>query len=240
MRLISHVFVSLGLVMLLLARPVAAQLANSTQLKNDLQQRLNMPIQSITPTEVPGLYQAVASAGIFYVSEDGKTVIQGKMYRFTEEGLIDRTGLALEQLRVSGLEQLKRPFVSFPAKNEQHEVFIFTDVECGFCRKLHERVEEYNALGITLHYMAYPRAGLNSAVADKMRAVWCAEDPQKAMTKAKNGQTITSEACDQPVAEHFQFGRQVGVTGTPNIILSDGRMLGGYVEPKQLLTLLQE
>lgn len=240
MRFISLVFISLSLLMLLLSRPVTAQLANTTQLKNDLQQRLNMPIQSITPTEVPGLYQAVASAGIFYVSEDGKTVIQGKMYRFTDEGLIDRTGLALEQLRVSGLEQLKRPFVSFPSSKEEYEVFIFTDVECGYCRKLHERVDEYNALGITVHYMAYPRAGLNSAVADKMRAVWCAEDPQSAMTKAKNGKTITAKSCDQPIAEHFQFGRQVGVTGTPNIILNDGRMLGGYVEPEKLLAVLEE
>src|SRR5690606_35260891 len=111
---------------------------------------------------------------------------------------------------------------------------VFTDIDCGYCRKLHAEMQGYNELGIGVSYLFFPRSGLKTASYDKAVSVWCAADQQKAMDKAKAGSQVAEKQCDNPVAEQYQAGLASGVTGTPALILQDGTMLPGYMPPDQL------
>ena len=126
--------------------------------------------------------------------------------------------------------------VIFPAKGERRAVVnIFTDVDCGYCRKLHNEIDQYAELGIEVRYLAYPREGLESDTASTMRSVWCSSDPSTAMTRAKNSQRIAQRECPtDPVDEQFALGQRLGVSGTPSIITDSGEMFPGYIPAPQL------
>jgi thiol:disulfide interchange protein DsbC len=129
--------------------------------------------------------------------------------------------------------------IVFPAKNEKHKVTVFTDIDCPYCVKLHRDMKDYNSEGITMRYMAYPRAGIGSNSYKKIVNVWCSDDKAKAMTDAKEGNKIANKSCDNPVAQQYQLGQALGVQGTPAIFLEDGTSLPGYVPPKRLAEVLK-
>jgi len=113
---------------------------------------------------------------------------------------------------------------------------VFTDVDCGYCRKLHSQMSELNELGIRVRYLAYPRSGPDTPSWEKAEAVWCAKDRKDAITRAKKGEKIERDAAckDTPVAADYELGEEMGVRGTPAIITETGEYLGGYLPPPQL------
>ena len=121
-----------------------------------------------------------------------------------------------------------------PSGETRTYVHVFTDVDCGYCRKLHQEMADINALGIEVRYLAYPRAGIGTPSHDKLVSAWCADNPNQAMTALKNGLTIPPAMCDNPTASQYELGQQVGVTGTPAIITADGRVLPGYMPAARL------
>jgi thiol:disulfide interchange protein DsbC len=126
--------------------------------------------------------------------------------------------------------------VIFPPQGKVNAVLnIFTDVDCGYCRKLHSEIAEYGKYGIEVRYLAYPREGLQSETAQTMRSVWCSSDPAAALTRAKNSQRIAQRDCpNDPVDAQFAIGRQVGVSGTPAIVTAEGELFPGYIPAPQL------
>ena len=122
----------------------------------------------------------------------------------------------------------KNRMITFPAKDEKHRVIVFTDIDCGYCRKLHQQIAEYNNLGITIDYLFFPRSGPNTPSFDKAVTVWCSADKNKAFTEAKAGVEQEKKTCDNPIAADFELGQKIGVTGTPMIVaarrLADRRL----------------
>jgi len=125
--------------------------------------------------------------------------------------------------------------VVFAPQAAKHTVTVFTDVDCGYCQRMHRQMADYNRLGITIRYTAFPRAGVGSDTYDRMVSVWCASDQQAAMTDAKAGRAVEAARCDNPVSAHYEAGRAIGVRGTPSIVPESGEMIPGYVEPQELL-----
>ena len=113
-------------------------------------------------------------------------------------------------------------------------ITVFTDITCPYCAKLHREIGQLNDKGIKVRYLAFPRVGVPSSVADDMASIWCADDPQEAMTDAKAGFGVDPKNCPNPVKEHYYIGNKVGVRGTPAIILEDGTMIGGYIPYERL------
>jgi len=213
-------------------------------LKNKLTSLLGLEVKSVAKTPMPGLAEVVTNQGLFYTSFDGKYLIQGKLFGLGQT-VSNLTEESLAKVRVTGLSEFENDMIVYPAKNERHVVSVFTDITCGYCRKMHEQMDEYNDLGITVRYLAYPRAGVTdragglTAGFKDLRSVWCHEDPATALTKAKMGSNVAQRICDKPVKEEFDFGRQVGVNSTPTIITSNGMMMPGYRKPQDLLQILE-
>jgi thiol:disulfide interchange protein DsbC len=130
--------------------------------------------------------------------------------------------------------------VVFGPDDAKYTVDVFTDIDCPYCVRLHRQMAEYNRLGIRIRYLAFPRAGVPSSSYDKWVSVWCSDDRQSAMSRAKSGMQIPEKKCDNPVEKQFALGRSVGVRGTPSLILEDGELVPGYVPPSELLEMLKE
>ncbi|MFT4938841.1 MAG: thiol:disulfide interchange protein DsbC [Paraglaciecola sp.] len=203
-----------------------------------IESKLGMKVSAIGDAPVPGLLQIVTNKGLFYTSEDGKYFLQARIYNLDED-MRNETELALTDMRVDGLKEFSDSVIEYKAEKEKYVVNVFTDITCGYCRKLHNQMGEYNDLGITVRYLAFPRGGLNSGSYKDMVSVWCADDPQQALTEAKNGESIETKKCATKVAEQYAFGQKIGVSGTPNIILPDGSMIPGYQPPKQMAEALK-
>lgn len=125
--------------------------------------------------------------------------------------------------------------IIFPAKNAKHTITIFTDIDCGYCRKLHSEVSRYTDAGITVRYLFFPRSGPNTESYFKAVSVWCADDRNQALTDAKLNNKVINKTCENPIDKHMQLAQAFGVNGTPAIIADDGTMVPGFVPAKELV-----
>ena len=218
----------------LLITASATAMASDAEIKSKLQ-ALGAKNIEVKDSPVKGLKTAVTDQGILYVSENGQYVLQGKMYELTNKGPVDVAGKLLTDKE----NALKNEMIIYPAKNEKYVVTVFMDITCHYCHILHQQVKEYNDLGITVRYLAFPRAGMNET-ARQMEAIWTAKDPVFALNEAEKGNLPKELKTPNIVKKQYDLGVQLGVKGTPSIVTSTGEMLGGYLKPQDLLAVLQE
>ena len=119
--------------------------------------------------------------------------------------------------------------IVFKPKKTKHSVYVFTDIDCGYCRKLHSEIDQYLTAGIEVRYLFFPRAGVNSDSYNKAVAVWCAKDRNEALTKAKKGESIDMKQCENPIKSHMKLGEEFGASGTPMLVTEKGTIIPGYV-----------
>ena len=194
---------------------------------------------SIEPSMVEGLYEVMIGPQIYYVSKDGKYLLTGKMYDIASKE--DLTTPKLAKVKAKAIQEVGEDnMVIFAPEDYKHTVTVFTDIDCGYCRKLHNEMDKYNDLGIRVRYLLFPRAGVGSPSYDKAVSVWCAENQQEAMTLSKAGKDVEQKTCENPVKSHLELGKLVGVTGTPAIFFDDGELMPGYLPAPKLLTYLKQ
>jgi thiol:disulfide interchange protein DsbC len=150
----------------------------------------------------------------------------------TRTNITDQAEAGIRAVLLAGLNAAEQ--ISFSPENPDYELLVFTDLDCGYCRKLHDQVAEYNQAGIAIHYLAFPRAGIGSASYNKFVSVWCSSDQQEALTLAKSGSDPDPLQCPNPITEQYELGRKVGVTGTPAMVTSNGTLIPGYMPPAKL------
>jgi thiol:disulfide interchange protein DsbC len=196
-------------------------------------------VSSVESSPIPGLYEVMVGAKLFYVSADGKYLINGNLYDINSRE--DLTTPKMAKVKVEMIEKIgEENMVIFAPEKYQHTVTVFTDIDCGYCRKLHKEIQEYNDLGIRVRYMMFPRAGIGSDSYQKAVNVVCADDRNDAMTRAKAGETIEEKQCENTVAQQYDLGQKVGVSGTPAIFLENGELVPGYVPAKRMAAMLKE
>ena len=204
----------------------------SDQLMKKMVQLLpELAIVSVTQTPMPGFFHIELESGqALYGSADGQFLFSGDMYRLSDR--VENLAEVARQAKRRALlakESLDDMVVFSPAGPTKAHITVFTDVDCGYCRKLHSEMADINALGIEVRYMGYPRAGLGTPTHAKIVSAWCAEDRNVAMTTLKSGGEIPNLDCKNPIARQYELGRKLGVSGTPAIITADGRLLPGYM-----------
>jgi len=200
--------------------------------------RPELPYGDVEVSPMPGLYQVQVQNGpLLYVSPDGSFFLTGTLYGVMPGGFVDMQDLALLPQRREAMDSIAaKDMVTFAAKGEKKAaIYVFTDIDCGYCRKLHNEVPDMNARGIEVNYLGYPRAGVNSPSHAKLVSVMCADDPREALTRMKNNPGLKLPTCaNTSVAEQFALGSKLGVRGTPAIILADGSLLPGYLTAADL------
>ena len=203
----------------------------------------NVEVESVTAAPLPGFRQAIVGGQVVYVSDDGRYLFLpgagGALFDTRAKENLSEAALAgMRTKLLATIPQSER--IVFAPPNPVHTVTVFTDVECGYCRKLHSEIAEYNAQGIAVEYLAFPRMGIGSEDFDKMVSVWCADDRKKALTEAKTTGKVSDKSCKNTVTMQYNVGQRAGLTGTPMILAEDGTQLGGYVPPQALREMLDK
>ena len=239
MKLVNRLLGILGVTVLAAGMQlVVAEPQGGAKLKAKLEAlRPGIPIEAVKSTPVPGIYALELQGGsVFYGTEDGRYLFAGDMYELGDSDLINLAETTRMTKRKAMMDSVPvKDMVVFPPQGATKAVVnVFTDVDCGYCRKLHLEVPALNAMGVEVRYLAYPRAGVGSPSYAKIVSAWCADDPLTALTKLKAQQEIPPLTCANPVAEQFDLGRAMGVTGTPAIVTEDGRLLPGYMPAADL------
>lgn len=205
---------------------------------------------SIKKAKIPGFYQVMFGAQVFYVSADARYMIEGDVWDLKSRvNLTEQQRSSGRVKAVAGMDESSLLMFSPSKQKTKYSITAFTDIDCGYCRKLHKQMKDYNKLGIEIRYAAYPRSGPQTPSYFKAVAVWCAKDRNKAMNFAKGGAKleqlqklaqVDGEKCKNSIAQHMKVAREVGVSGTPTLVMEDGSVLPGYVPPERLLQELKK
>lgn len=199
-----------------------------------------LKVEDVRISPVNGVYEITRGSDVSYVSSDGRYAIVGDMIDLdSDANLSENRRRAIRQRLIETVPESE--MIVFSPKDPKYTVTVFTDIDCGYCRKLHSQIAEYNRLGIRVRYLFFPRSGPDTESWHKAEEVWCASNRNEALTKAKKGEAITSKDCgaNNIVARDYELGHKLAVDGTPAIFLSTGEMLPGYAPPGQLAKYLK-
>ena len=208
------------------------------QLKQKL--KIKMPgidITQITKSPVDGLFQVISGSQVVYMTKDARYMVDGDLVdlmskrNFTEEA---KSGMRMASIDSLGEDQM----LIYTPKKIEHTVTIITDINCPYCRRLHDEMDEYMKLGVRVRYIFMPLKGQDDF--DKTVSVWCSEDRNLSLDIVKSGGSVESKKCDNPIKQHLALSRKMGVRGTPAIIMEDGTMLPGYVPISKLIVQLKK
>lgn len=217
--------------------PLASSIMNQLKLA-----RPDFEYSKLRHAPIPGLYEVKVIGGpMLYVNETAKLIIAGELYQIENNAIQAYEHPSISQERALAMSKLnpKDQIVFSPKGETRAYINVFTDTTCGYCRKLHNEIAQINNLGIEVRYLAYPREGEGSVGYQQLVTAWCSKDKQGALTKMKNGQMLPEISCDNnPVMAQYLLGQEIGVEGTPAIVLSDGQLLPGYVPAAQLAQIL--
>jgi thiol:disulfide interchange protein DsbC len=195
----------------------------------------------ITESPIAGVYQVAVGSNVAYVTDDGRFLMQGELYDLaSSQNLTEQTRAAVRVDMLAAVAP-ENMIVFAPEGETKHTITIFTDIDCGYCRQFHREIDQVNAMGIEVHYLFYPRTGPSTDSWAKAEKVWCAQDRNSALTRAKLGGSVPDLVCtDTPVGSHYDLGQQVGVRGTPAVFTASGENIGGYLPPETLLERLEQ
>lgn len=204
-----------------------------------------LPVTNIGPAPIPGFYQALVQGRMVYVSHDGKYVMAGVL--FDARNPRNLTEARMREIRREALATIPASDrLIYAPPHPKYTITVFTDIDCPYCRVFHQHIEQYNAEGIAVQYLFWPRNGLKAVPSGrdtpsyvKAVSVWCAKDRKKAFTDAKLGQPTPAATCRNPVAREYHLGERIGIDATPTIVAEDGTLISGYLPPAQLLEALR-
>jgi thiol:disulfide interchange protein DsbC len=228
------------------SKPAAAKPApQGTAVPADVRTRIAAKLPGVEPGDVsaspiPGLYEVVMGGLIAYVSADGKYLVSGNVYDLDTQ--VNLTATRRNAARAKALAAVSESqMIVFGPPNAKMTVTVFTDIDCGFCRKFHAQIAEVNKAGVRVRYMMYPRTGPGTESWDKAEQVWCSADRRDALTRAKKGETLKSRKCgDDAIKTQYELGSDLGVEGTPAVFTQNGDYIGGFLTPQELVQSVQE
>ena len=194
----------------------------------------------VAVSPIPGLYEVTMGGLIAYVSSDGKYLLSGNVYDLDTQ--VNLTASRRNSARAKALAAASESnMIVFGPANAKMTVTVFTDIDCGYCRKFHSQIADVNKAGVRVRYMFFPRTGPATESWTKAEQVWCAADRREALTRAKKGDTFKGKSCgDAAVKSQYELGSDLGVEGTPAIFTQQGDYIGGYLAPAELVQAIQE
>lgn len=226
-------------ILLLVSLPLSAEDDKFADIKASLAERLpDVTVTSISESPVPGVYELISDGQIYYVAEGARFIFDGDLIDMElRSNLTDARRGTVHLSLIDSLDE-SQMLIYEPEEQSERSITVFTDISCGYCRKLHAELGTLLESGVRVRYLLFPRAGLGSPAHQDLESVWCADNPQDAMTNAKSGGRIIKDNCENPIESHVALAEQVGLRGTPLIYLDNGQMIPGYRAADQLVEMI--
>ena len=218
---------------------LTAYAGESDEIAAEERERIAGLFESIDPdniygSPIDGWYTIRRGSIVAYISTDGRYLLQGDLIDLDSQvNLTEESRSVARRDLMSGVEDSE--VIVFAPEQVEYSVSIFTDVDCTYCRRLHAQIQDYLAHGIEVRYLLFPRGGPASSSWNTAEEVWCSADRANALTLAKLGRDFESSSCDATMVQnHYTMGQEVGLSGTPAIVLDDGELIAGYLPPDAL------
>jgi thiol:disulfide interchange protein DsbC len=230
---VNHTYRSLSVLALATLSVAASTAATAPPVKSDVRveiaRQLDVKPEDVKPSPVAGLYEIRSGAEVGYVSTDGRFYVDGDVFDLKSKQNL--TEPRRQQGRLDILTEIPESdaIVFAPAGAVRHTLTVFTDVDCGYCRRMHREIAEFNRLGFRVRYVMFPSGGPDSEAWRKAEAVLCSADRRDALTRAKRGEAISAAKCATRIAANHSVGERLGIRGTPGIITDAGEYLAGYL-----------
>lgn len=233
------IFPLIAAVLLLVSLPLKAEGDKFADLRASLAERLpDVTVTSISESPVPGVFELISDGQIYYVAEGARYIFDGDLIDMeSRSNLTDAKRGSVHLSMIDSMDE-SQMLIYEPEEKSERSITVFTDISCGYCRRLHAELDTLLEGGVRVRYLLFPRAGLGSPAHQDLESVWCAADPQDAMTNAKSGGRIVEESCENPIESHVALAEQVGLRGTPLIYLDNGQMIPGYRAADQLVKMI--
>lgn len=203
---------------------------------------MNLKVSRVETSEISGMYAVQFENGpLVYATADGKYFVLGDLFQVDNGKFVNLAEQRRDGERKAQLASLdEKDMIIFDPEGETRgQITVFTDTTCFYCQKLHREVPELNKRGVRVRYLAYPRAGIDSPGYRQLVGAWCSDNPQEALTKLKNKESVPTPQCENnPVSDQYQLGQQMGVRGTPAMVTDSGKMIPGYQSADQLMVTL--
>ena len=203
---------------------------------------IELNIDSIKESQLPNFYEVILSDGsLFYVEKGGQYLVLGDIFKIKNEELVNLSREKNYSKVKDMLQKIdEKSLIKFSPKEIKYKVYVFTDVDCGFCRKFHNQISSYLDQGIQVNYLAFPRSGTDSDTYKKMSIAWCSPNRQEVLTGLKKDKDFEQIDCeDNPIKTHFELAKSIDIQGTPTIISQSGFTIPGYIEAKELIEYLK-
>lgn len=201
----------------------------------------NLPITSISESVLPGVYELISGAQVYYLSPNARYLVEGSIIDLQEQvNVSDQRRGTLQLALIEEVPEDQMIVFNNQDQNADRWITVFTDTDCGFCQRLHQEIDAITEADIRVRYLMFPRAGIDSHSSAELQSVWCADDQQEAMTIAKSGGTVTPATCENPIQSHMDLARQVELRGTPLIYLDNGTKIPGYRPAEELINMIRE
>src|SRR5690349_14275712 len=222
------------------AKPAAVAAPSKADPRDAIVRKVGVKLEDVRLSPVNGVYEVTDGANISYVTADAKYAILGDLLEVDTNVNVSENRRRAIRARMIDVIPENEMLVFSPKDPPKYTITVFTDIDCGYCRRLHSQIAEYNRLGIRVRYMFFPRSGPDTDSWHKAESVWCASNRNDALTRAKNGENIKSPKCPTDIVKRdYELGEKLNVTGTPAIFLASGEMLPGYAPPGELLHYLK-
>ncbi len=200
-----------------------------------------MPITAISESVMPGVYELISGAQVFYLTPDGRYMLEGSIIDLENKvDISEQRRGSLQMSLINAVPEDQMVVFNNEAGDAERSITVFTDSDCGYCQKLHQEIADITDANIRVRYLLFPRAGIDSASSRELQSVWCAADQQAAMTIAKSGGSLPDATCENPIQSHVDLARQVGLRGTPLIYLDNGTKIPGYQPAAELIKMINE
>ncbi len=186
----------------------------------------------ISATPVQGLYEVIVGSQVVYMSADARYMIEGDLYDLKTKINVSETAKSV--VRLAAIDELGVDnMLVYKPETVKTTITVVTDIDCPYCRKLHSEIPDYLKNDVEVRYIFMPLKG--SSDMKKTISVWCSDDQQLALDIAKAGGEIEEKTCDNPIKNHLVLARDLGIRGTPAILLEDGTLLPGYIPVDKLV-----
>jgi len=201
----------------------------------EIARKLGAKPEDIRPSQIEGIYEYSQGTDIGYVTADGRYFFGGDLFEIdSRRNLTDARRSEARQRLIAAVPESE--MIVFSPVTPKYTITVFTDIDCGYCRKLHSQIHELNNMGVRVRYMFYPRNGPGTAGWKAAESVWCSKNRNEALTRAKKGELIQSQGCGAtPVMRQYKLGEELGMHGTPGIFTANGTYITGYLPPAKLL-----
>jgi thiol:disulfide interchange protein DsbC len=205
--------------------------AGESEIRKSLQSKFpNIgKLEHIVKTPYAGLYEIIIDGQLLYTDEKGHYIFEGNVIETK-----DRRNLSDERRRVLFAIDFNKLPLDLAVKrvkgDGKRKMAIFTDPNCGFCRKLEKELSRVT--DVTIYRFMYPIFPGSDEI---VRNVLCSKDPSKTWEDWMLSEIVPQAAiCETQTAQVKALGQKLHVNGTPNLVFANGIQTPGFIPYEEL------